>query len=47
MSIAYPFTKQINAKLEYASFTEDERIAAAAARKPDLEKLWLTVMYTF
>jgi len=47
LSIAYPFTKQINAKLEYASFTEDERIAAAAARKPDLEKLWLTVMYTF
>ena len=47
LSIAYPFTKHINAKLEYANFTEDERIAAATARKPDLEKLWLTVMYTF
>lgn len=34
-------------KAEYANFKEDERVAAAAGRKPDLEKIWLTMMYTF
>lgn len=34
-------------KAEYANFREDERVAAAPGRKTDIEKIWLTAMYTF
>jgi hypothetical protein len=34
-------------KAEYANFQEEDRVALAAGRKPDLEKVWLTAMYTF
>jgi hypothetical protein len=49
-SVAYPFTDKFNAKLEYAKFSEDDVYGTtikAATRKPDTEKIWVTLMYTF
>ncbi|HEY8354012.1 MAG TPA: alginate export family protein [Methylophilaceae bacterium] len=44
-------TWNINSKLllkaEYANFREDDRIANPIGRKTDIEKAWLTAMYTF
>lgn len=34
-------------KAEYANFKEDDRIANPLGRKTDIEKVWLTAMYTF
>lgn len=45
LSVMYTWNKNLGFKAEYANFKEDDR--AAIARKPDLEKIWLTVMYTF
>lgn len=49
-SVAYPVTDKFNAKLEYAKFNEDDVYGTsikAATRKPDTEKVWVTMMYTF
>jgi hypothetical protein len=49
LAAAYTYKKWMG-KVEYAKFIEDEELgatAAAATRKRDTEKLWLTVMYTF
>ncbi|MEO8417423.1 MAG: hypothetical protein ABI475_01705 [Methylophilaceae bacterium] len=49
-SVAYPLTDKLNAKLEYAKFNEDDVYGTslqAAPRKPDTEKIWATMMYTF
>ena len=49
-SVAYPFSDKLLAKLEYAKFNEDDVYGTsltAASRKPDTEKIWATVMYTF
>jgi len=49
-SVAYPVTDKFNAKLEYAKFKEDDVYGTsikAATRKPDTEKIWVTLMYTF
>lgn len=45
LAIMYTHNKNLWFKAEYANFKEGDR--AAAARKPDVEKFWLTVMYTF
>ena len=45
-SVAYPFTKQISGKVEYAGFQEKD-ILAGAARKPDLTKIWVTLVFNF
>ncbi len=47
LAAAYAYKKWLG-KVEYAKFNEDDLLGAAAAtRKRDTEKLWLTVMYTF
>ena len=46
LAVAYAVNAQLQAKLEYANFKEDDRMAGLA-RKPDTEKLWLTLMYVF
>jgi hypothetical protein len=45
-SITYPFTKQLTGRLEYADFKEDD-VLAGAARKPDLNKVWVTLMFNW
>ncbi len=45
-SVAYPFTKQLSGKVEYAKFREKD-VLAGAARKPDLTKIWVTVLFNF
>lgn len=45
-SMAYQFTKQLSAKIEYAGFNEKD-IQAGAARKSDLTKTWVTLLYNF
>lgn len=49
LSVTYPFTKEITAKLEYANFNEGDVYGtkAGAARKGDKEIVWVTGMYTF
>lgn len=49
LSVTYPFTKEITAKLEYANFNESDVYGtkAGAARKGDKEIVWVTGMYTF
>jgi hypothetical protein len=49
LAAAYTYKKWMG-KVEYAKFNEDDILGtttAAATRKRDTEKLWLTVMYTF
>lgn len=46
VSIAYPFTKQLSGKIEYADFREKD-VLAGAARKPDLSKIWVTLLFNF
>jgi len=45
LAIAYSVNDRLQAKLEYARFREDDRLADPA-RKPDTEKLWLTLLYS-
>jgi hypothetical protein len=49
VAAAYTYQKWMG-KVEYGRFREDDELGAtlaAATRKRDTEKLWLTVMYTF
>ena len=46
LGVAYAVNARLQAKLEYANFKEDDQ-QAGLARKPDTEKIWLTMMYTF
>jgi hypothetical protein len=46
LALAYSINAKLFAKLEYANFKEDDQLAGLA-RKPDTEKIWLTMMYTF
>lgn len=46
-SATYNVSSQFFLKAEYANFREKDRVAAAAGRKADLERIWLTAMYTF
>ena len=46
LSITYPFTKQLSGKIEYAGFNEKD-IQVGAARKSDLTKSWMTLLYNF
>lgn len=45
LSAGYSFAKQWNGLVEYANFREKDEYAAA--RKRNIEKLWLTLMYSF
>ena len=45
--VTYPFGKGLNGKVEYASFREGDILAPASARKRDIDKLWLTLVYNF
>jgi hypothetical protein len=45
-SLTYPFMKQLSGKFEYAQFREDD-VLAGAARKADLTKIWVTVIYNY
>ncbi|MFA6040094.1 MAG: hypothetical protein WC733_01165 [Methylophilus sp.] len=45
LGVYYKFTKQISASAEYANFSEGDKYAAG--RKTDIQKFWLTGMYTF
>jgi hypothetical protein len=47
LGVYYPFTKQLTGSIEYANFKEEDKYVATAARKRDIEKLWLTAMYKF
>ena len=46
LAIAYAVNTSLQAKLEYANFREGDRLIGPA-RKPDTEKLWLTLLYSF
>ncbi|MGJ8619432.1 MAG: alginate export family protein [Methylophilaceae bacterium] len=46
LGVYYPFTKQLTGAVEYAKFTEDEKVAGAG-RKPTTQKIWVTAMYQF
>ncbi len=49
-SVAYPFSKKITGKLEYAKFMESDVYGGsltAAVRKGDKEIVWATAMYVF
>jgi uncharacterized protein YjbI with pentapeptide repeats len=45
LGVYYKFTKQISGSVEYANFSEGDKYAAG--RKTDIQKFWLTGMYTF
>jgi hypothetical protein len=50
LAAAYSVNKNLLGKIEYARFREDDVLGAslaAGSRKRDIEKVWLTVMYTF
>ena len=50
LSVGYTYDKNWSAKVEYASFKEDDILGAttgAASRKRDTDKVWVTGMYTF
>lgn len=47
VSAMYSVSAKFWVKAEYANFQEEDRIALATGRKPDVEKVWLTAMYTF
>lgn len=44
LSLMYTLNKHLWFKAEYANFKEDDR---GLVRRPDVEKVWLTMMYTF
>jgi predicted porin len=49
-SVSYPVNAKLNAKLEYAKFSESDvygATAGAAVTKGDKEIIWLTALYTF
>lgn len=46
LAAAYAVNASLQAKLEYANFREGDRLIGLA-RKPDTEKLWLTLLYSF
>jgi hypothetical protein len=46
LAVAYAINARLQTKIEYASFKEGDRLAGQA-RKPDTEKLWLTLIYAF
>jgi Alginate export len=45
-SVSYPFTKQLSGKIEYADFREKD-VLAGTARKSDLTKVWVTLLFNF
>ncbi|MEY3747608.1 MAG: hypothetical protein RL194_1067 [Pseudomonadota bacterium] len=47
LAATWTVNSQFLLKAEYANFKEDERVALASARKTDIEKFWLTAMYSF
>jgi hypothetical protein len=50
IAAAYSYGKNWSAKIEYASFREDDILGAttgATSRKRDTDKFWVTGMYTF
>ena len=46
LGVYYPFTKQLTGAFEYAKFKEGDK-AAGAARKPTIQKIWVTAIYKF
>ena len=47
LAASWSCSKQLSLKVEYAHFREGDRIAVASSRKPDLERIWFTALYTF
>lgn len=45
LGVYYKFNKQVSGSVEYANFQEDD--IAATGRKRDLERVWLTAIYSF
>lgn len=45
LSAGYSFNKKVSGSIEYAEFKEKD--VYATARKRDIEKIWLTLMYSF
>jgi hypothetical protein len=46
LSVSYPLRTNLVGKLEFAKFREDD-VLAGAARKPDTEKIWVTLVYNY
>jgi predicted porin len=46
LSLGYQFTKQLSGKIEYAGFNEKD-VLVGAARKADLTKTWVTLLFNF
>ncbi len=46
LGVYYPFTKQLTGAFEYAKFKEGDK-AASMARKPSIQKIWVTAVYKF
>jgi len=47
LAASWSVNSQFMLKAEYANFKEDDRVANPLGRKTDIEKVWLTAMYTF
>ena len=47
LGVTYPFLKQLLGKIEYANFMEGDVLKPATARKRDLQKLWVTLVYSY
>lgn len=45
LGVYYKFNKQVSGSVEYANFKEDDQYAGA--RKRDIEKFWVTAIYSF
>lgn len=45
LGVYYPFTKKVIGSIEYAKFTEDDKVATG--RKPTTQKIWITGIYKF
>ena len=46
IGVSYPLYKKLAGKFEYASFKEED-VLGGAARKPDTDKIWLTLTYSY
>lgn len=47
LGVYYKFNKNLSGSVEYASFKEDDQYVKTASRRRDIDKVWLTVGYTF
>ena len=45
--VSYPLRRDLQGKVEYATFRESDVLTPVGARKRDTDKLWLTLVYSY